>query len=595
MASTEIEEIKDRLNIVDVISDYVRLKKAGANFKATCPFHHEKTPSFYVTPSRQIWHCFGCGQGGDVIEFVKQIEQLTFPEALEKLAQRAGIQLQRTFTTTPTVAPDKKPMLYRANELAVLFFEKVLETSKSAEPARKYLKKRKLIETTRKTFRLGYSPEAWDELIKFMGKKGFPPEDLVDAGLAGRAESGKFYDRFRGRLMFPILDLAGKVVGFTGRLIEKKDDVAKYINSSDSPIYNKSRVLYGLYQARAAIREAGSVVIVEGNMDVAKSHQAGVKNVVAASGTALTAEHLKLLSRFTERFIFSFDRDPAGKQAGERAVRLALQQGADVSMARLPDGYKDPDEAIDKDPKIWLDALKKPDNFLDFYFKEVFGIIDLRNAQEKKTATDKFLDLLSLVRDKVVQSHYLKKVSETVGIREQVAAELLAEKFSQARTYTSTPSTENRRASNSGVGPDRNEQRCLGLLAVYPELHAASRQVLRTEFFTQDLHRQLFEYLSDTNTDSAGKDGLKTKLDEYTFLAEEEFADSTIARQVFQDVLLKLGRRYYDSLQQEITAQITSAESEGETADRKKQLGRYEKILLEKDNFFNLISKLNFN
>src|SRR3989344_3995694 len=386
MASV-IDDIKARLDIVELVQSYIRLQKAGVNYKALCPFHSEKTPSFNVSPARQIWHCFGCGLGGDHFKFVMQIEGIEFPEALELLAKRTGVELRRE---NPKLRSERT-RLSQLVEDAARIFESVLHASKTPEQITAplaYLKKRGLADETIKAFRLGYAPDSWDFLMNALSKRGYRLEEIVKAGLAVKSEQGSRYDRFRNRITFPISDASGRVVGFSGRIFDQIDKAdqsasglgetadknsfikhsdsstspvlsapAKYINTPQTLIYDKSKILYGFDKAKEAIRKENAVVLVEGQMDVVMSHQAGIKNTVAVSGTALSTDQLRTLKRLSNTIVSSFDRDAAGEIATKRSLDLAAALDVERKVAILPSGFKDAADAVLKDPEIWRRAV----------------------------------------------------------------------------------------------------------------------------------------------------------------------------------------------------------------------------------------------
>jgi len=419
------EEVKQRINIVDLVGETVQLRKAGANFRARCPFHDEKTPSFMVSPAKQIWHCFGCGLGGDIFEFVKQSEGVEFPEALQILASRAGIILKRP-TTEYRAETDKKKTLYEINDLAAKYYQKVLSDSKGAEIARSYLNRRGFKPATIAKWQIGYAPDDFHFFENFVTTRGYQKTEAAAAGLLVRKDDGSFYDRFRGRIMFPLFDLHGRVVGFTARLLADAEGAAKYINSPETLIYQKSRLVYGLHLAKTGIRKADFVIVVEGNADVITCHEAGSENVVGSSGTALTQEQLELLKRFTENISFAFDVDEAGLAAGRRAVELALSMGFNVRVVSIPrELAKDPDELIRKDFSLWQERVAAARPFLDFYFHQIFANIDLSESSGKKQAVSQILPLLSLLPDPIDRTHYVRLLAEKLGVDEQLVLDLL--------------------------------------------------------------------------------------------------------------------------------------------------------------------------
>lgn len=358
------EEIKAKLDVVDVLRGYMTLTPAGKNFKGLCPFHHEKTPSFIVSPDRQTWHCFGCSLGGDIFSFVMRHDNLEFGEALKVLAEKAGVELKRMSPADY----EQFGLLYDINDEARRFFKNQLQ---SAEAAKAYLQERGLLPETIDEFDLGWALNLPEALTLHLINLGFKPEALVRAGLTFRNTNGLYLDRFRGRIMFPIMNQVSKTVGFTGRILPQLDtgEMGKYINSPETPIFVKSRVLYGLHRAKGAIREKERVLLVEGQMDCLMAHQAGAKYVVATSGTALTVDHLKLLHKLSDSLILNFDSDEAGLAAGERAIDLALANDFNVKVITFAPGtYKDAAEAVQKNPQEFLELIDHAVPALQFYF-----------------------------------------------------------------------------------------------------------------------------------------------------------------------------------------------------------------------------------
>lgn len=414
---TPVEDIKSRIDIVDFINESVPLRAAGTNWKGKCPFHNEKTPSFMVSRERGSWHCFGCGEGGDIFTFVEKQEGLDFPEALRLLAKRAGVELREY---------NKEEQTQRTKVLDVLrwvsrYYQEVFHKASEAEPARAYLKQRQVNETSLEDFGVGYAPAGWDITFQALKKKGFSDDDIFQAGLAIRKDRGAgFYDRFRNRIMFPIQDVHGTVVGFSGRildaLVDPKGPVpAKYINSPQTIVYDKGSVLYGLDKAKQAIKKADKAVIVEGQMDCLMSHQAGVKNVVASSGTALTADQVNLLKRFSTNLVLSFDQDAAGAQAALRGVDQALMAKMSVRIVRLNQG-KDPDELIRNDLPAWQKAIDDAQPLMEYYFQEATHDRDLKNVDVKKAVVKFLLPIIGKLGDPVERAHYLQQLADLVHV-----------------------------------------------------------------------------------------------------------------------------------------------------------------------------------
>ncbi len=422
-SNSTIVEIKDRLNIADVLSSYISLKKAGANYKATCPFHNEKSASLMVSATKQIWHCFGCGEGGDIFGFVMKYENVDFPEALKILADRAGVQLPK-YNAENSEADKYKEVLYKINELSAKFYNEVLIRSSVAEEARKYLANRGLSGQTIKDWLIGFAPNEFHLLEAFLAKKGYKEKELIDAGVSARGQRGDVYDRFFDRITFPIRNYSGEVVGFTARILENDAKAAKYINSPETSIYNKSKVIFGLYQAKQAIRKADFALVVEGNMDVISCHQAGFKNAVGSSGTAFTYEQLQSLSRLTKNLKFAFDTDAAGVKATRRALDLALQLGFSVYVVKI-EGAKDPDEMIKKDSKAFARAIEEAPLYLDYFFEKSFENYDPTSVQQKKAIVADLVPLMKKLSDPLEVSHYTRILAQRLNVAEKVVYELM--------------------------------------------------------------------------------------------------------------------------------------------------------------------------
>lgn len=423
--STPVEKIKERLHIVDLLGTYIKLEKAGKNLKARCPFHNEKSPSFFVSPERDSYYCFGCGKKGDIFTFVQDFEGLDFFGALKMLAEKTGVELTRENIGRR----NEKEAIFNALEAAAQFFESNLPKSM---PAQKYLEKRGLTEKTIKDWRIGFVADDWRTLYDYLAARKFSDSEIEQAGLIKRNEtrstgSGQvsFYDRFRGRIMFPIRDPAGRVIGFTGRILPENEtrlvagqavEAAKYLNSPETVVFNKSTLLYGFDLAKIAIRKMDYSVIVEGQMDLLMCHQAGFENTVATSGTALTPEHLQLLKRISNRVIMAFDADKAGFAAATKAWQLALSLGMEVKIAEFKEG-KDPAEVILAGKEGFKEALKNSMHIIDFYLSKILAEnLDARKLG--KEVQEKILPFLAIIESSIEKSYFVKKIAEKTGITE---------------------------------------------------------------------------------------------------------------------------------------------------------------------------------
>lgn len=421
-----VAEIKSRINIEDVVSEYVQLKRSGRNFKGLSPFTNEKSPSFMVSPEKQIWHDFSSGKGGDIFSFIQEVEGLDFKGALELLARKAGVDLDdfRTKNNSESSQKNFKDRLYRAIETAVSYYQVQLTKNNTAL---KYLREKRSYEKqTLIDFRFGYSPESGTALYNFLTSRGFTDEELLKAGLVTK-RGLELRDMFRGRIMIPLLDAQGRPVGFTARQLKDNNNSPKYINTPATILYDKGRQVFGLSQAKEAIRKSGFVVVVEGNLDVVASHQAGIKQVVASAGTALTTYHLKSLQRFTGDVRLCFDEDRAGQEALERSIPLAQSLGIELGIISIPSG-KDPDELIRKDSKSWQKIIEQSQYMVDWMIEKVASNEDLTTAQGKRQFSAKVMALVKLLKDPIEQEHYLKLIAK----RTNTSYETIKDKFQQS-------------------------------------------------------------------------------------------------------------------------------------------------------------------
>jgi DNA primase len=422
--SSTVEQIKTRLSIVDVVGSYIKLTKAGINFKARCPFHNEKTPSFFVSPERDTYHCFGCGKGGDIFSFIQDIEGLEFYEALKLLGGRAGVSV--TFAPQDAKISDEKEKVFTVLQYAKEYYEKNLEEK---EDAKKYLLSRGLTPSTIKAFHIGFAKDAWRDLLSHLISKGFSRNEIEKAGLIvlGKKKDTKeevYYDRFRSRIMFPIENANGKTIGFSGRVFGKESEEAKYINSPQGILFDKSKVLYGYSRAKEGIRKFDFCIFVEGQMDVLLSQQAGFTNTVAVSGTSPSSEHLALVRRFTENLIFAFDRDAAGRVAWIRFAKLALSQGFEIKIAHIIEG-KDPADLILLDKEKWKEAIKNAKDFIEYSFNILEEEHSKNKKEMEKTIKGELLPIIASIPDALKQNRYVSLVAQNTTIQEKFIYEEL--------------------------------------------------------------------------------------------------------------------------------------------------------------------------
>lgn len=584
----ELEEVKRKIDIVELVSSYVTLKKAGANYKGLCPFHNEKTPSLMVSPEKQIFKCFGCSEGGDVFSFLMKIEGLGFGDALKTLAERAGVKLKpRHFEVLkPGEQPGQKSRLLDLNELAARLYHKILTDHPAAQKARDYLDKRGLSHETIREFNLGYAPATWDLLIRFVENRGYSEKDLLTAGLAvrknqtsggsarsatpgGASDQRLSYDRFRERIVFPINNVLGNTVAFTGRLLADKADSPKYLNSSESAVYHKSSIIYGLDKARLAIRQADLAVIVEGNMDVITCYQAGFKNVVAVSGTALTGEMLLILSRYTSNLAFSFDQDSAGQLAMKRAIGLAGELDLNSKIVVLPPGFKDPDEAIKADPKNWEEAVAKSKPALEYLINIL--TVKLSDINAKKSVMKEILPVIKILKNQTEQEHYLKMLATRLLVTEQSLKEELK------RAKTNEPKLD-KSISTSEQSPEISDPaRLLAILAAHPEV--ASANILKA-IKTIPAAGKSAELISDIQKlkDADGEELAKIfadhpsdRLKEIWLLTQNDLDDEEAATisSYAEDLARKIQKTAYEEKKSALVAAIATADQQ---TDKKRRL-----------------------
>ncbi|OGI82039.1 DNA primase [Candidatus Nomurabacteria bacterium RIFCSPLOWO2_12_FULL_44_11] len=422
--NSPVDKIKERLTIEDVVSSYIKLERSGVNLKARCPFHNEKTPSFFVSPSRESYYCFGCGASGDIFTFVEEFEGLDFKGALKMLANRAGVSLPAY--TYDKKKEDEKERLYQAHEVATDFF-----VGNLGKEVLVYLKSRGLKEETIKDFKIGFAKDDWRELYNYLKQKGFSDIEIEKAGLAIKSEKG-FYDRFRGRIMFPISDSSGRVIAFSGRIFKDDGKSGKYINSPETPIFKKSAVLYGLDRAKESIRKNNFSILVEGQMDLILSHQAGYRNTVATSGTALSdstetkdnvVSNLGLIRRLSENIVLAFDGDEAGLNASRRAGKIALALGMDVKVVSIPEGV-DPADLIAKQGILkWKETIKSSKHIIEFLLESVIQTSGKDSRKLGREIKDKILPFVHALESAIEKSHFLRKISTLSGIPESALGE----------------------------------------------------------------------------------------------------------------------------------------------------------------------------
>ncbi|MEK7150821.1 MAG: DNA primase [Patescibacteria group bacterium] len=491
---TSAEQVKARLDVVTVLQGYLKLDKAGANYKARCPFHSEKSPSFFVSPSRDIWHCFGCGKGGDIFEFVMQMDGVEFSTALRTLAERAGIELN----PQDREERSEKSKLLALLEEATLFFESNL---KSYSAGLEYLRDRGLTSETIKEYRLGFAPDSWRALGDYLKRKGYADTEIEKCGLAIQGNRGP-YDRFRSRIVFPLTDALSRPVGFAGRIFTssvemqgKEDQGAKYINTPQTVLYDKSRFLYGFDKAKNEIRHEKSVVVVEGNIDLILSQQAGIKNTVAVSGTALTESHIVSLRRIADSVVFAFDVDSAGVDATRRALEIAYTHDFHVRVVDI-EGGKDPADIVAKNPELWRTMVKDAVDSIAFFLKKSIGESSALDPFAKKRVGETILPLVARLSNEIERAHWVRELGRVLKIGEDALwRELGKYKTKNAQAPEAQIPTTEVVAPVPISRKGRLEERIVGLLLLEPKLAMLGDLPVKAEC-SLAVTGEIFEYLT---------------------------------------------------------------------------------------------------
>ena len=495
-----VEEIKSRLAIEDVVGEYVQLKRAGRNWKGLSPFTSERTPSFVVSPEKQIWHDFSSNKGGDMFSFVMEMEGLDFRQTLELLARKAGVDLEQFQGKRAGTNAKLKERAYAALELATKFYQ--VQFSRSQLALEYVFTTRRFSKETALEWQLGYAPNTGSALVDFLRGNKFSDEEIKAAGLSGRAFRGRLQDMFRGRLMIPLADGQGRVIGFTARLLTDDKTAPKYINTPQTVLYDKSRHVFGLHLAKEAIRKSNYSVIAEGNLDVIMSHQAGVRQVVATAGTALTEQQLKALSRLSPDIRLSFDADRAGINATERAIPIASKVGVSLSIIDIPSG-KDPDELIKQDPAIWQEIITKPKYALDWLIERYSQALDLTSALGKRQFSDILLPIVRSLSDTVEQDHYLNKLAELAGVSKEALVAKMNQKGAPPAQPAKARKAEAQPLDQSEIDYDKAQDHFMCLVLMHPPLRDALA-TMSADMFARKPARELYSFLA-THPYFAGK------------------------------------------------------------------------------------------
>ncbi len=552
------EEVRSRLNIEDVVGEYVQLKRAGRNFKGLSPFSGEKTPSFYVSPEKNIWHDFSSNKGGDVFSFVMEVEGVDFREALELLARRAGIELSDYDSKGNQEFAKMKRRLLEAHQWAARYYQQTLLKNDSA--LEYVFKKRGLSKETVQKFQIGYAPDSGDALVQFLTKKGFTKQELSVGGLTNRYGG----DLFRGRMMVPLMDPSGQVIGFTGRILKDEPNAPKYLNTPQSPLYDKSRHVFGLSQAKEAIRKNDYAVVVEGNMDVVTSHQVGVTQVVATAGTAMTESHLKALVRLSPNVRLAYDGDAAGLAATERSIPIAQNVGTELTIISLPDDVKDPDELIQKGVKLWQQAIDNAEGVVDWLLTQYTKRENMAVPLGKRRFTTAALAVVRALQDPIEQEFYLKKIAEYTSS----TLEAVKEKFNSQEAETGPALKQVKYNGDTAVDPFSYQDNLLALALVYPSVRELLAEVEEAMLSNEDRKVVLTFIKSSTEAvQSTPKDlqDLDTYVKILLLKADARYGDWSDEDRYFEAARLVriIATEHKQTQKDALTAALRAAEDEG--------------------------------
>lgn len=579
-----IEQVQASVDITDVIGQYVPLKRAGRNFKGSCPFHQEKTPSFTVHPEKQIFHCFGCGVGGDVFSFLMRYENMNFPEAIRLLAERAHIVLPERDAKDDGISTEME-QLHAVYGQAAEFYQKLFQHPEVGKPAREYLAKRGFRQEFGSEFGIGWAPESWRNLFDHLSKKGFSESSILKSGLIQKSSQGRCFDVFRGRVIFPIQNLRGKVIGFGGRIITAAGDGPKYLNSSESLIFRKRKELFGLYQAKKHIDpDRSRILVVEGYMDFYRLYEGGFKNVVATLGTALTMEHVRLLKRFVQEAIVIYDGDKAGESASLRGLEIFLEEGMNVKLVRMPSG-NDPDDFLrDKGPAAFQKLIDEAKDFFDYKVEILTQKYSVEDPVGVVKFTNNFLETLSKIKSPILLAYYLKRLSNAVHLDENSLRTELAKMTKDDAMQTKRVEGEGNPLQGKSIISE--EVLLFGLILQDPSMLEEAMEQLQEEDFENPELKNLFRRLSllEEKTDSLkGAKLFSTFNDEHlkSQLAGTISNDwsQEVREQMFYDCLKKIKKRNLNRKLDQLRVRIAKAEKEGDQAKVGQFVHEYQTLL----------------
>ncbi len=573
-----VEKIKDRLNIVDVVGSYIKLEKAGLNLKACCPFHNEKTPSFFLSPTRGTYKCFGCGEGGDIFSFIEKYEGVDFKGALNILAEKAGVSLEKE----DPKKVDESRRIYSALEEATVYFENNLERNREAL---EYLKKRGITDQIIKKFRLGFAEEGWQGLYLFLKQKKYSDIEMEKAGLVKRSEKGdRFYDRFRNRIIFPLFDNSNRPVAFSGRFFGKDEKegviTAKYLNSPETILFSKSNILYGYNFAKLAIRKKNFSILVEGQMDLLICHQAGYDNTVASSGTALSQGHLNLLKRLSNRIVVAFDGDNAGFISASKATRLALIEAMEVRLMNIPEG-QDPADFILRDREGWQKALKEAKHIVDFYLDKLISeISDKRKLGQ--AVQEKVLPFVVLIESEIEKANFVEDIAEKLGVTAKVIWVELNKINKEDFLRLATPYVKQSLGKKLSSEGKKNRRQIIlrQISGIYWWQKNSEKPILNLE----DFRKEIKDIIGDEVFEKIENLSEKIK-DEITFEVEILYGDFENTDKKIRELFNNLKIELIDEKIKDVIVEQKKAEKAGDKEEALKYLKDYDKLSKQRNKF----------
>ncbi|HMP67189.1 MAG TPA: DNA primase [Candidatus Paceibacterota bacterium] len=570
MSQSDIEKIKERLGIKEVVETYIKLEKSGKNYKGRCPFHNEKTPSFFVSPDRDSYYCFGCGEKGDIFSFIQKMESLDFYDALKSLASRAGVEISKK-PENDSQSSNKK--IKEILEVSTKFFEQKI---KQNSEALKYLSGRGLSEETISNWRIGFASDGWSDLLTYLKSRKYSENLIMSSGMIKKNDKGSIYDTFRSRIMFPIFNSNGEVIAFSGRIFSKIDStVAKYLNSPETELFKKSEILYGFNFAKQHIRKNDFTILVEGQMDTVMCHQAGYKNTVASSGTALSEKQLEIIYRISPNIVIAYDSDSAGFKAAEKAWQMALNMGFDIKIAPIDEG-NDPADIIKSDPQKWKMIIKNSSHIIEVLIKNKKSTKS-DGRQNAKYVSEKIIPYLASLRSNIEQSHFIKMVNENFGIREDAIYEELQKHKSNSIEKINYPTVAKKNNDSAKI-----EKRIFGIL-IWQE--SAKEKIIDPE----KLKKNLMEILNGEY--DLIYQSVKKNSEEVIFMLEDYYDEKRLKKEI-DELLVNLKKEYLKRRNKKLLLKLRSLEktsNDKETDIVLAEIGRVSKEIEDINKKINLI------